>query len=192
MKGRCGKGRILCLIACGVVIAIVLLIVILALTVFKPRKLATKVDSIHLGRMDMDMNIFALKVDLNVSLDLDVSMKNTNNFGFKYSNTTAQLNYRGKLIGEAPIPSEEISPQETKGLNLTLNIMADRVMSNTVVFKDLVSGALPLNFFLSIEGKVNFLGFIKVHVSSTASCDLNLILYNRTVADTKCVYTTKL
>ncbi|RDY04126.1 Late embryogenesis abundant protein, partial [Mucuna pruriens] len=186
-KGSGSKGWITCVVATLiVVIAVVLLAAILALNTYKPRKPVTSVDSIKLEDMDFNLNIFKLSVNVNVTLNVDVSVNNTNKFGFKYYDSSAQLNYRGELIGEATIPNGELLPMETMGLNLTLTIMADRFISNPQVPKDAASGTLPLNALIKILGKVNILGFIEFHASSTSSCDFTVNLFNRTVGDHEC------
>jgi hypothetical protein len=192
MKVGSSKGTKVCLTVTSVLIAIVLLIVILALTVFKAKHPVTTVDSLKLQDFNLNLDIAKLRVDLNITLDVDVSVKNPNKVGFKYSNTTAHLNYRGQLIGEVPIIAGEISSGETKGFNLTLTIMADRLLSNSQLYSDITSGTLPLNTFLIISGKVSILGFIKVHVVSTTSCDFAVNTSNKTVGNQECQYKTKL
>ncbi|XP_057458950.1 uncharacterized protein LOC130749588 [Lotus japonicus] len=192
MKVGSSKGGKVCLIVTGILIAIVLLIVILALTVFKAKHPVTTVDSMKLEDVDVKLDIAKLRVDLNVTLDVNLSVKNPNKVGFKYSDSTAQLNYRGQQIGEVPIPAGEISSDQTKGFNLTLTIMADRLLSNSQLFSDVTSGTLPLNTFSRISGKVSIMGFIKVHVVSYTSCDIAVNISNRTVGNQECHYKTKL
>ncbi|TKY69019.1 Late embryogenesis abundant protein [Spatholobus suberectus] len=192
MKVGSGKGRKVCLTVTGVVIAIVLLIVILALTVFKAKHPVTTVESVKLEDFHVGLDIAKLKVDLNVTLDVDVSVKNPNKVGFKYSDSTAHLNYRGQLIGEVPVPAGEISSGETKGFNLTVTIMADRLLSDSQLYSDVTSGTLPLNTFVKISGKVSILGSIKVHVVSSTSCDFAINISTRAVGNQECQYKTKL
>ncbi|KAL1322200.1 hypothetical protein HN51_067122 [Arachis hypogaea] len=192
MKVNSGRGRKVCLVVTGVVIAIVLLIVILAMTVFKAKHPVNTVDSLRLQDLKVSLDIARLSVDLNVTLDVDVSVKNPNKVGFKYSDSSAQLNYRGQQVGEVPIPAGEISSDETKGFNLTLTIMADRLLSNSQVYSDVISGSLPLSTFVRMSGKVSILGFIKVHVVSSTTCDFAVNLSNRTVGHQECQYKTKL
>ncbi|BAT83851.1 hypothetical protein VIGAN_04108700 [Vigna angularis var. angularis] len=155
MKAGSGKGRKVCLIVTGVVIALVLVIVILALTVFKAKHPTTVVDSTKLEDFHMSLDIARLRVDLNVTLSTDVSVKNPNKVGFKYSDSTAHLNYRGQLIGEVPIPAGEISSGETKGFNLTLTIMADRLLSNSQLFSDVTSVHFPTEREVKMMGDRN-------------------------------------
>ncbi|RDX69154.1 hypothetical protein CR513_51765, partial [Mucuna pruriens] len=151
MKAGSGKGRNVCLAVTGIVIAIVLLIVILALTVFKPKHPVTTVDSVKVEDFHMSLDIAKLKVDLNVTLGIDVSVENPNKVGFKYSDSTAYLNYRGQLIGDVPLSAGEISSGETKGFNLTLTIMADRLLSDSQLYSDVT--AVAKQFETSVQEK---------------------------------------
>ncbi|XP_020239489.1 NDR1/HIN1-like protein 6 [Cajanus cajan] len=191
-KGSACKRCITCLlITFSIVIAIVLVAVILTLTVFKPKQPVTSVDAITIQDMSTGMDLFKMRIDLNVTLEVDVSVKNPNKFGFRYYDGNAKLNYGGELIGEAPLPNGEIAPEETKGVNFTLTVMADRLLSNSQVTRDAASGSLPLNAVVSMTGEV-LLGFIRFHLGSTASCDFTVMLSNNTVVVNECLYKTKI
>ena len=91
-KGFGCKGSIMCLVvALCVAIALVLLGVILALTVFKPRHPITNVDSVRLQNMSLGMDMFSMSVNVNLTLEVDVSVNNPNKLGFNYYNSSAQL-----------------------------------------------------------------------------------------------------
>ncbi|KAL2330467.1 hypothetical protein Fmac_018048 [Flemingia macrophylla] len=191
-KGSACKRFITCLLVTfSIVIAIVLVALILILTVFKPKQPVTSVDAITIQDMSTGMDLFKMRINLNVTLEVDVSVKNTNKFGFRYFDGSATLNYRGELIGEAPIPNGEIAPQETNKVNFTLTVMADRFLSNSQVIRDAALGSLPLNAVVTINGEV-FLGFIKFHVGSTSSCDFTVMLSNNTVVVNRCQSKTKI
>jgi hypothetical protein len=185
-KCCCCIGTTVCII-----IAIVILIVILALTVFKPKRPVTTFDNLTLKDMDFSLDLTGLKVHVNFTLEADLNVKNRNKVGFKYSNSTALLNYRGQLVGEAPLPANQISGGETKAMNVTLTLMADRLLSNSDMFSDVRSGVLPLNTYIKLSGKVK-IGLFKIHVVSTSSCDFSVYISNRTIGDQNCEYKTKL
>ncbi|KAK7837279.1 hypothetical protein CFP56_021437 [Quercus suber] len=84
---------------------------------------------------------------------IDLSVKNPNKAGFKYSNSTAYLNYRGQLVGEVPIPADQISAGETKPMNISLTLLADRLLSNSDLYSDVKSGVLALNSNVRLLGK---------------------------------------
>lgn len=196
-KGRMGSGskcrKTTCLVVTlCLVIAILLVLVLLAFTVFKPHPPITTVDTVKVEDMSLGMDIFSMSVNVNVSLDVGVSVTNRNKFGLEYHNSSAQLYYRGQLIGEGPIPNGEISGEETKGINLTLTIMADRLASNTEVTKDIASGSMPLNTLVRLFGMVKVMGFIRFHVASTSSCDFALNISNRTIIGNTCISKTEL
>ncbi|CAJ2671060.1 unnamed protein product [Trifolium pratense] len=181
------KGWIVCLVTIGIVVTIAIAVTV-AFTVFKPKKFITTVDSIDVRDMDVNVNIFNMSLNLNVTLDVLVSVKNPNIFGLKYYDGFAQLNYRGEEIGEAPIPSGEISSKETKQMNVTLTIMADRILSNSQVISDVTSGGIQLNTFMRISGEVSILGLIKFHGNTTASCDFVINTSNKTIDSHVCQY----
>lgn len=189
MKGSGSKGRVtMCLVVTlCLVIAVFLVMVLLAFTVFRPHEPVSRVDTIKIADMKLGMDFFSLSVNVNVTLDVGVSVENRNKFGFKYNNSSAQLKYKGILIGEGLIPDGEISGGETKGMNLTLTIMADRLASSNGVTKDITSGSMPLSTLVRMFGMVKVLGFIKFHVASTTSCDFTLNITNKTIQDNKCL-----
>ncbi|XWS22172.1 hypothetical protein CRYUN_Cryun29cG0011900 [Craigia yunnanensis] len=182
------KCRNFCFGVMGVLIFIIILIVILASTIFKAKRPVTTIDSVSLSNLRFSV----LQVSLNASLDVDLSIKNPNKVGFKYTDSSAQLNYRGQQVGEVPIPAGKISADETVPMNLTLTIMADRLISDSKFISDVLGGELPLNTFAKISGKVNVLNLLKIHVVSSTSCDFTVFLSNSSVGDQDCKYKTKL
>ncbi|PON88610.1 Late embryogenesis abundant protein [Trema orientale] len=186
------RRRSLCIGTCAVILVIVTVIVILALTVFKPKRPVTTVDSVSLKDLNADLDIRRLRVDLNVTLDVDLSIKNPNKVGFKYRNSSAVLIYRGDQVGDVAIPGGEISADETKRVNVTLTLMADRLLSQSQVYSDVFAGALPLSTHTRVSGRVTILGIFKIHVVSTTWCDFTVNVSNRSVSDQSCTYKTKL
>ncbi|KAM0991792.1 hypothetical protein ACFX13_010308 [Malus domestica] len=185
--------RNVCLAATAAVFVATIVLVILCLTVFKAKNPTTTVNSAVLKDLDVSLNIPRVSVDMNLTLGVDLSVKNPNKVGFKYKNSTASLNYRGTQVGEAQIGSGKISADQTKPMNVTLTIMADRLLGkSSELFSDVRAGTLPLNTFTKISGKVIVLGIFKIHVVSTSSCDFSIDVGNRTVGQQRCTHKTKL
>ncbi|KAK2656269.1 hypothetical protein Ddye_009321 [Dipteronia dyeriana] len=190
--GRGHKRRNICVgISVGIIV-IIIIVVILAFTVFKAKRPLIQIDSLTLDDLSFSLDAPRLRVNLNVTVDADISVKNPNKVGFNYAPTAALLNYKGQLIGEVPIPAGKISAGETAGMNLSLTLMADRLLSNSEVYSDVLSGALPLNTYTKISGKVSILNIFKVRVVSSSSCDFTVNVSNRTLGDQQCKYKTKL
>ncbi|KAF7144152.1 hypothetical protein RHSIM_Rhsim05G0234400 [Rhododendron simsii] len=175
------RRRNICLVVIAVILGLVLLMVILGLTVFKAKHPVTTVNSVALKDFDFSLNLAKLGVYLNVTLDVNLSIKNPNKVGFKYTNSSAFLNYRGQVVGQAPLPASKIPSDQTVTMNLTLTVLADRLISNSNLYSDIISGTLPLNTFTRIAGKVYILKIIKIHVVSYTTCDINIDVLKRPV-----------
>ena len=88
--------------------AIIITTVVLGFTLFKPKPIIATVNSISLEEMNVGLNVARFNVDLNITLDIDVSIENPNMYGLKYSDSNAQVYYRGNFVGEVPLPAGEI------------------------------------------------------------------------------------
>ncbi|KAJ4832514.1 hypothetical protein Tsubulata_000072 [Turnera subulata] len=175
----------------GIIIALVVLIIILAFTVFKAKRPVTTINSVTLQDMSVALGVVTMTVKINVTVDADITIKNPNRVGFKYNNATASLNYRGQQVGVVPVPAGKISAGETMPMNVSLTVMADRLLSNSQAYADTLAGKMPMNTFVRVSGKVNILG-IKKHVVSESSCDFDVYIVNRTIGEQNCKYKTKL
>ncbi|KAI3473067.1 hypothetical protein Pfo_030359, partial [Paulownia fortunei] len=180
----------ICLWVTAVILGLGLLFLILGLTVFKAKRPVTTVNSVSLDDLDFSVDIARLRVLLNVTLGVGISVNNPNRVGFKYTNSTAFLRYRGNDVGEVPVPSGKIGARDTRSLNLTLTLMADRLLSNSALYSDVISGTLPFQTYIRIAGKVRIL--FNIHVVTYTTCDLEINLANRTLSNQKCHYKTKL
>lgn len=182
------RGRNCCFICLAVLLLLGLLFLILGLTVFKAKKPVITVNSVSLRDFSVDI----LQVHLNVTLQADLSVRNPNRVGFKYDSTSAILQYKGQVVGDAPIPAGGIGSRDTRPMNITLTVMADRLLSNSGLYSDILSGSgmLPLTTYVKLSGVVRVL--FKIHVKTTTSCDLYIDVLNRKLANQTCHYKTKL
>ncbi|XP_047979143.1 uncharacterized protein LOC125221056 [Salvia hispanica] len=188
--GRIRRGRCICLSVTAALLALGLLLLILGLTVFKARHPTTRMDSVALDDLDFSVDLARLRVVVNVSLALGLTVHNPNRVGFKYHDGTALLRHRGNEIGEVPVPAGRIGARDTRSLNLTLALMADRIVSDSTLFNDVVSGTLPIQAYVKLSGKVRIV--FSIHVATYTTCDVDVILSNRTLSNLKCHYRTKL
>ncbi|KAG2329030.1 hypothetical protein Bca52824_000210 [Brassica carinata] len=153
---------------------------VLGLTLFKPKRPITTIDSVAVDRRPQpDAHRRSLP-------------EKPNRVGFSFGNSSALLNYGGKLIGEAPIPASRIGPEKTLPMNLTLTLMADRLLTDTQLIGDVTSGSIPVNTFVRVAGKVSVLKIFKIKVQSSSSCDIVISVANRNVTSQHCKYSTKL
>ncbi|XP_074276986.1 uncharacterized protein LOC141600640 [Silene latifolia] len=184
------RRRIITLVSA--VIFIILLLSILGATVFRARNPVITVNGAVLRNLDVGFDALHLNVNLNVSIAADISVFNPNKVGLKYTDSSAFLEYRGQVVGQAPIPAGRISAGQVMPLYLTLTVMADRLISNSQeVISDVVSGTLPLTTRTKISGKVNVIVF-KIRVVSYAVCDMSISIASKTILNNVCKYDTRI
>ncbi|XP_074313815.1 uncharacterized protein LOC141649011 [Silene latifolia] len=180
------RGRRCCYIIISVIILIIILLAVLGATVFRAKRPTTTVNSVTLRNLDVSFDALQLNVHINVSLFANISVKNPNIVGIKYTDSSAFLDYRGQVVGQAPIPAGHISAGQTAILNLTLTVMADRFLSNSKeVISDVLSGSIPLSTRTRIQGKVTVFLF-KIHVVSDANCNLNVSVATKSLSSNDC------
>lgn len=192
-KPRRRRRRNICLAVSAILFAILVLLLILGLVYFKAKQPVTTVNSVALKDLDFSLDIPKVALHLNLTLDVHVSVKNPNKVGFKYTNSTAFIKYRGQLVGEAPIQAGKISAGQTLPMNLTLTILADRLLSNSQLYLDVIStGKLSLATTTRVPGKVRILNIFNIHVVSYATCDVTVDVLQRKVVNQTCRYKAKL
>ncbi|KAJ0247029.1 LEA_2 domain-containing protein [Hirschfeldia incana] len=193
-KGKKKRNRRLICICVTLLILLLIFIVllVLGLTLFKPKRPITTIDSVAVDRLQASVDVLNLKVVLNLTLSVDISLKNPNRVGFSFGNSSALLNYGGKLIGEAPLPASRLGAEKTLPMNITLTLMADRLLTDTQIINDVMSGSIPVNTFVRVAGKVSVLKIFKIKVQSSSSCDIVISVANRNVTSQRCKYSTKL
>ncbi|KAI3742802.1 hypothetical protein L1987_60498 [Smallanthus sonchifolius] len=184
-----------CIIICssviGVILTITLILLILSLTVFKAKKPVLTVNSVALQDFDVSVTPLPLRVSLNLSLALGISIKNPNKVSVKYQSSSTSLRYKGREVGDVPIPAGKIGVDGTEDLNLTLTIFADRLVTDSEIYKDIIGGNLALSSYTRIKANVRVV-FFHIHVTSTSDCDVNIDIGSRSIPNQTCHYKNKL
>lgn len=176
----------------SVLAVVALLILILALTVFKSKKPVTTVNSVALKDVNVSVTLLPLSVSLNISLDINISVRNPNKVKIKYRNSSAALRYKGHDVGNVPIPAGKIGSDGTKQLNLTLTIFADRLLTDLDIYRDVIGSNFPVSTYTRISATVRIVNLFNIHVVSTSTCDLNIDILKRRIANQRCHYKNKL
>lgn len=180
------------LISLSIFLCIVLLLVILGVTVFRVRDATTTVNSVKLGGFKAGFNIPNLGVDLNVTLDIDLTAHNPNHASFRYGESTAELFYKGSQAGEAAIPPGEIGAGGSERMNVSVTIFAGRLIGDSALYTDVISGSVVFQVSTRIPGRVTVLGIFKHHIVTYSNCDVIVNVSNRTSETSNCRYKAKL
>ncbi|MFS7987243.1 putative Late embryogenesis abundant protein, LEA_2 subgroup [Helianthus anomalus] len=177
----------ICSIITGVILMIALILLILSLTVFKAKKPVMTLNSVELEDLDVKISPLPLQISLNLSLALDLTIKNPNKVSVKYQPSSAILRYKGRDIGDVPVPAGKIGADGSERLNLTLVIFIDRLVTDSDMYRDVLGGNLQISTYTRVKAKVRVV-FFNVHVTSASTCDVNVDIASRSVSNQTCHY----
>uniref|UniRef100_A0A1D1YY19 Late embryogenesis abundant protein LEA-2 subgroup domain-containing protein n=1 Tax=Anthurium amnicola TaxID=1678845 RepID=A0A1D1YY19_9ARAE len=168
---------------CGVMaalglVAIVLLVV--AVTVYKVRDPVMTMNAIAMKQMRI--------VPPNVSLTIvaDVSVKNRNPATFYFHGSLTSLYYRGALVGATYGPPGRAAGRRTYRMNVTLDVVSDKLLSNPALINDVQSGLLEMNSSTAVGGHVMVFGLFRHHVDVLMNCTVLVAVANQTIRRQLC------
>lgn len=160
-------------------------VVILIFTVFRVKEPVIRVNKFTVTKLEL-VNNTVPKPGSNITINADVSVKNPNVASFKYSNTTTTLFYHGTVVGEARGPPGQSKARRTMRMNITVDIITDRMLSNPNLQSDVGSGLLSMNSYSSIPGRIKILKIINKHVVVKMNCSMTVNISSQAIQDQKC------
>lgn len=181
-RRRCVK----CCGCCGVTTIIIgIVILILALTVFKVKDPTIRINSIRFEGLSALTSSSNLQTNMNITVSADLSIKNPNAVSFKFKAATATLIYSDRVIAEASLPRGSARARRTFRMNVNIEVMVEKLVGIPRLTSDLIARELPVSMITNINGKVN-LGVIKKSVGIRMNCDLVVDLQRQEVKDLDC------
>ncbi|GAV85089.1 LEA_2 domain-containing protein [Cephalotus follicularis] len=178
-----------CIMCCGCVTALLLIIavtmLVLIFTVFRIKDPIITMNQVTIQQM---VNT-SINRDLtqNVTLVADVSVKNPNVVSFKFGNTTTTASYGGTVVGEGRGPAGRAKAKRSIRMNITLDIMPQRLLAIPRFWSDVSSGALNMSSYTSISGKVKVLKIFNKHVVVRMNCTFTYNVSTQAILQDQCV-----
>ncbi|KAM0938408.1 hypothetical protein DsansV1_C23g0177911 [Dioscorea sansibarensis] len=176
-KRRC---FIWCCGCCGAFVVILgVVILVLALTLFKVKDPKLTMNSIHIDSFNAeprDITDPANTFSFNATLTADISLKNPNVASFSFDNSTTTFYYEGETVGVAYAPDGRIGSHSTARMNVTVDVLADKVVASTRLNLTLAGTSLNLTSFTDILGRVNVWGIYKRDVEILLNCSMTVDL----------------
>ncbi|XP_062180382.1 uncharacterized protein LOC133884830 [Phragmites australis] len=167
-----------CVLCCGgccvtTVVVVGLLILVLALTVFKVKAPRLTINAVWLTAISAGPGSgLASPVAANATLTADVSLKNPNAAAFRFSQSETDVYYRGKTVSVAYAPAGSVGADRTTRMNVTLDLLGDR-LAHAMNGTGLVFGQeYDLDTYTTINGTVKVLGIIKKGVEIRLNCSI--------------------
>ncbi|KAG8363293.1 hypothetical protein BUALT_Bualt19G0007200 [Buddleja alternifolia] len=173
-----------CATALLLILAIII-IIILIFTVFRIKDPIIRMNNVAVQRLDLITGTTTPRPGSNITLNADVSVKNPNFASFRYRNTTTAIFYRGAVIGEARGPPGRAKARRTMRMNITVDVMTDRVLSQPDFGSDLGSGLLPLSSYTQVGGRVKIL-IVRKHLTVRMNCSVTVNITSRTIQQQRC------
>ncbi|KAL5989165.1 hypothetical protein ACLOJK_010055 [Asimina triloba] len=204
------RRMVMCLGCCGGSIIIVgVLILVLALTVFKVKDPIIAVNSVKLERFSFNSSrrsgggggglLSGGDVAVNLTLSAGISIKNPNAASFKFGNSTTSVSYRGKTVAQVHGPAGKAGARKTIRLNVTVDVLADQLTTSTaggdltlLLLSDLASGTLTVDSHTNVGGRFSLLRIIKRHVDIVVNCTILVSVSNQNIQNLSCVRKVKM
>ncbi|RRT81594.1 hypothetical protein B296_00012663, partial [Ensete ventricosum] len=185
------QGR--CLICGGfcaaILIIIAIVIVVLALTVFKVKEPVMTMNSvtvenlaINFGTPSSSSQLFAV----NMTVVADISVKNPNAASVRFGASTTAIYYRAREMGVAYGPPGSARAHRTFRINVTVDVMADRILGDANLFDDLAAGSIAVTTATKVGGRVKVLGMFKHHVDVMMNCSITMAVANQSIVGQNC------
>ncbi|KAL0905508.1 hypothetical protein M5K25_023932 [Dendrobium thyrsiflorum] len=161
-------------------------ILILALTVFKIKDPEMTMNNIYINRLFVP-GLGTLEnpsVSVNATLTADISIKNPNVASFRFRNSTTEFFYGEETVGVAYAPDGNVRAYRTARMNVTVDVLADRVVLDTNATGSAVfDGAVNMSSYTDIAGRVNVLGVYKLNMDIHLNCTFTLEVYQRAISN---------
>ncbi|KAH7859518.1 hypothetical protein Vadar_002100 [Vaccinium darrowii] len=167
---------------CGLTTFIFLIIsvvvfVTLYFTMFKPKQPQVIAHPVSLENIEIQIYPFSL----NATIGLVITINNRNYGSFKYKNSTAYIDYHETNIAEVPIESESVPARGKLDLSTYANVTADKLVTNSNFWNDLVAGSFNLTSTTTLRGKVTALKIFKLKATVFSICDISIFIQTRSL-----------
>lgn len=156
---------------CGCAAAIIVItavaLIILAFTLFHVRGLTIRVITLSGAS-----NLAAAAAGDNVTLVAEVSIRNPNAGTFRYKDAPTTVFYGGQAVGSGRSPGRAIGPRSTVRANVTMEVAPSEVLAAPRFADDVAAGALRLESFTRIEGRVKIANIVKRNIVVEMNCTI--------------------
>ncbi|KFK37393.1 hypothetical protein AALP_AA4G251400 [Arabis alpina] len=182
------RNRIRCLICVTVTLLILVTIVLsLTFTVFKVKDPIIRMNGVRVNGLDTTIGTQTQLLGTNISMIVDVSVKNPNAASFRYSNTTTGIYYKGNVVGEARGPPGRARPHRTARMNMTVDIMVNRLLLDPGLAREVSgSGLVNVGSYTRVSGKVTIMGIVKKHITVKMNCTMAVNVTAQAIQDVDC------
>ncbi|KAJ6710400.1 LATE EMBRYOGENESIS ABUNDANT PROTEIN [Salix koriyanagi] len=168
----------------AIFVVLVTAVIVLRFTVFRVQDPVIKMNGVTITKLELS-NGSTPKPGVNISLIADVSVKNPNFASFKYSSTTTTLYYDRQMVGEARNGPGQARARRTMRMNVSVDIIPDRIMSNPNLNADMSSGMLAMTTYTRVPGRMEIV-IVKRNIVVEMRCSMTLNITSQQIQTQKC------
>lgn len=174
-----------CAYISALIVVLAVVVVVLIFTVFRVKDPIIRTNKIAITKLELVNNTIP-KPGSNITITADVSVKNPNVASFRYSKTSTTLYYHDTVVGEAHGPPGQSKARRTSRMNITVDIIADRILANPNLPADFGSGLIGMDSYSRIPGRVKILNIINKHVVVKMNCTITFNVSSRAIQQQDC------
>uniref|UniRef100_A0A0D9WIV7 Late embryogenesis abundant protein LEA-2 subgroup domain-containing protein n=1 Tax=Leersia perrieri TaxID=77586 RepID=A0A0D9WIV7_9ORYZ len=174
-KRRCALCCCGCCVTTLVVVGIIALV--LALTVFRVKDPRINMNGIWVTAISTGPGSGSTTSTVqatNATLVADVSVKNPNIASLRFSRSATNVYYRGQTISVAYVPAGKVGADRTVRMNITLDLLADRLTSVLNGTGLLLGQEYDLTTYTEMNTRVKVFGIIKKSLEVRMNCSVVL------------------
>ncbi|CAD6236895.1 unnamed protein product [Miscanthus lutarioriparius] len=149
-------------------------ILVLALTLFKVHDPVFTMNRVTLEGVDGGLGTAANPVSVNATLTADISIKNPNVASFAFDRSETDFYYGGETVGVAYAPQGEVGADRTVSMNVTLDVLADRISPNVNTTALIFGQEYNITSYTEINGRIDVLGIYKRDLDIKMNCTIML------------------
>ncbi|XP_050229550.1 uncharacterized protein LOC126678699 [Mercurialis annua] len=131
-----------------------------------------KINMNNVTLLQLELANGSLRNDTNVIFSVDVSIKNPNYASFKFGNGSSTVFYGGRKVGEAITPSGTAKARRTTHMNVTVNLVPEKMLEVPRLLEDVRLGQLSMNSSTVISGKVKIVNIVKKYYVVEVNCSV--------------------
>ncbi|XP_072960617.1 late embryogenesis abundant protein At1g64065 [Typha angustifolia] len=177
------RRRVLCCAAATIAVfaVIVAILVTVTFTVYKVKDPVMTMNSVSVKNLNVSNLLSA-----NLTLLADVSVKNPNAAPFRFGPSTTALFYRANQVGQALGPPGIARAHGTVRMNVSVDVMAGRVLGDSGFAGDLTAGEVGVATSTRVGGRVRLFGVIKRHVDLEMNCSFAIDVSSVSIRNQSC------
>ncbi|KAL3622169.1 hypothetical protein CASFOL_033580 [Castilleja foliolosa] len=174
-----------CCYTTGILLILAAAVLTLIFTIFKLKAPTVRVHKLTIGKLD-------LANGTNMTLNANVWVKNPSFAYFTYNTLVTTLLYRGGVVGESRGAPGKAKARRTTRVNVTVDIMTDRILLDPNFDVDLFTGLVNMSSYTRVGGRMKLFVVIDKKLTVWMRCNMTFNITSRAIQHHKCKRKVKL